>query len=371
MNDLLDLAHALRAAGQPFALATVVRAEKPTSAKAGARALITADGRLTGWIGGNCAEPAVIRESLRSLQAGEPLLLRLCPPDRLSGQDAPGVRELALTCVSGGTLEIYIEPHLAQPQLVVVSHLPIASALASLGEALGYAVTVVGLDAAPERFPQARRVVAHLDFAQVDLRRQTFVVVASHGNYDEEALAWALGTPAAYVALVASPRRAEAVRQYLRETGVDAAALARLKCPAGLDLGAVTPEETALSILAETVQFRRQGAPAPAAPKHHHHDPAEHGRPSDHEARPAHGERSEHSHRRHEPAAEHRHAPDRIPLPVSEIAIPATALDPVCGMEVTIAGARHVSQYQGQTYYFCCPGCQRSFEKEPEKYLGS
>jgi xanthine dehydrogenase accessory factor len=367
MNDLLDLAHDLRAAGQPFALATVVRAEKPTSAKAGARALITADGRLTGWIGGNCAEPAVIRESLRSLQAGEPLLLRLCPPDRLAGQEAPGVRELALTCASGGVLEIYIEPHLAQPQLVVVSHMPIAAALASLGQALGYAVTVVGVDATPERFPQARRVVPDLDFEQVDLRPQTFIVVASHGNYDEDALAWALGAPAAYVALVASPRRAEAVRQYLREIGVDEAALARLKCPAGLDLGAVTPEEIALSILAETVQLRRQGAPVPAAPEPHHHDHAEHGQPSDHQGHPVPGEQP------HPPAAEHHHhhAPDRVPLSMAQVTVPATAIDPVCGMEVTLEGARHTAQHAGQTYYFCCPGCQRSFEKEPEKYLGS
>jgi xanthine dehydrogenase accessory factor len=334
MDNYLEEALALEQAGHPFALATVVRAEKPTSAKAGARALVTADGRLTGWIGGSCAEPAVIREALRSLQAGEPLLLRLCPPDRLTGQTAPGVRELALTCVSGGTLEIFIEPHLAQPQLVVVSHLPIGAALASLGQALGYAVTIVGVDAAPERFPQAGRVVPYLDFAQVDLRPQTFIVVASHGNYDEDALAWALGTPAAYVALVASPRRAEAIRAYLREIGVDEAALARLRCPAGLNFGAVTPEEIALSILAETVQLRRQGAPTPAAEPPHH-------------------------------------APDRIPLPMLQVTVPATAIDPVCGMEVTIEGARHTAQHAGQTYYFCCPGCQRSFEKEPEKYLAS
>jgi YHS domain-containing protein len=295
-------------------------------------------------------------------------------------------------------LEIYIEPHLAQPQLVVVSHLPIAAALATLGQGLGYAVTVVGVDASPERFPQARRVIADLDFAQVDLRAQTFIVVASHGNYDEDALAWALGTPAAYVALVASPRRAEAVRAYLRETGVDEAALTRLKCPAGLDLGAVTPEEIALSILAETVQLRRQGAPGPAAAEHHHHDHAEHGQPSGHEEHHAHGEHGQpsdheghhahdehgqpsdpeghHAHGEHhpEPAAEHgeahrHHTPDRIPLPMARISVPATAIDPVCGMEVNIEGARHTAQHAGQTYYFCCPGCQRSFEKDPQKYL--
>jgi xanthine dehydrogenase accessory factor len=360
MNDYLDLAYQLHAAGQPFALATVVRAEKPTSAKPGARAIITADGRLTGWIGGSCAEPNVVREALRSLQSGEPLLLRLCPPDRLTGQAAPGLREMALTCVSGGTLEIYIEPHLAQPQLVVVSHLPIAGALAALGQALGYAVTVVGLDASPARFPQAGRVVDHLDFSQVELRPQTFIVVASHGNYDEEALAWALSNPAAYVALVASPRRAQAVRDYLRDSGLSEAQLDRLKCPAGLDLGAVTPEEIALSILAETVQLRRQGAAAQPEPGHssHHAGHEEHA--------PDHAHHAGHHERPDEPGGHHG-AP--IHLPLASVSVPATAIDPVCGMEVTIAGARYVSQHAGQAYYFCCAGCQRSFEKDPGKFL--
>ena len=349
MHDYLEHAHQLRSAGQPFVIATVVRAERPTSAKPGATAIVTADGQLTGWVGGSCAQPTVIRESLRVLQDGQPVLLRMGPPEQLSGRaDASGVIERAMTCISGGTLDIYLEPHLAQPLLVAISHLPIAEALAALGKGLGYAVTVAGLDAAPERFPQADQVLDGLEFARIALRPQTYIVVASHGNYDEEALTWALGTAAAYVALVASPKRARSVVEALRELGVPEAQLARLKFPAGLDIGAVTPEEIALSILAETVQLRRRPAAhaEPAAEPHHH----DHG---PHDGHPA----------VETPAAPHASGTGRLIAPSVE------ALDPVCGMTVEVATARYTSEYQGQTYYFCAASCKRSFEKEPGKYV--
>jgi len=320
MFDYLDKAFSLQKAGQPFALATVVRAERPTSAKAGAKAIVTTDGALTGWVGGSCAQPTVIREALKALQDGQPRFVRLCPPEKLGRGAQDSIIEVALTCISGGTLEVYIEPYLPRPHLVVISHLPIAEALATLGKGLHYSVTVLGLDATPNRFPQADLVLDRLDFSQISLTTQTYVVVATHGNYDEEALGWALGTEAAYAALVASPKRAEAVLQYLRETGVPEARLARLKCPAGLDIGASAPEEIALSILAEIVQLRR-----------------------------------------------------RTPETTAQSATPAQtrteAIDPVCGMTVEIATARYVAAHAGQTYYFCSAGCKRSFEKEPEKYL--
>ena len=321
MLDYLDQAHTLQQSGQPFALATVVRAERPTSAKAGAKAIITADGVLSGWVGGSCAQPTVIREALKALQDGQPRLVRLCPPEKLGRGPQNGVVEVALTCISGGTLEVYIEPHLPRPQLVVVSHLPIAEALVALSKGLGYTASVLGLDVTPERFPQADLVLDRLDFARIMLTPQTYVVVATHGNYDEEALEWALNTEAEYVALVASRKRAESVLQYLRETGLADERLSRLKYPAGLDIGASTPEEIALSILAEIVQFRRRNYQLPIT--------------------------------------------DLPPPPMTE------ALDPVCGMTVEIAAARYVATHAGQTYYFCSAGCKRAFEKEPEKYAVS
>jgi xanthine dehydrogenase accessory factor len=322
--DYLDKAHTLRASGQSFALATVVRAERPTSAKAGAKAIITADGVLTGWVGGSCAQPAVIREARKALEDGQPRFVRLTPPEKLgkAAHAQAGIIEVALTCISGGTLEVYIEPYLPQPQLVIIGHLPIAEALAALGKGLNYTLTVMGLDATPERFPQADLVLDRLDFSRVRLTSQTYVVVATHGNYDEEALEWALNTQAAYVALVASPKRAEAVLQYLRTTGLAETRLARLKCPAGLDIGASTPEEIALSILAEIVQLRRR-------------------------------------------------APETLAQFETPVQTQTEAIDPVCSMTVEIATARYVTAYAGVTYYFCSAGCKRSFEKEPERYLTS
>jgi xanthine dehydrogenase accessory factor len=318
-NDWLDRAAELAGKGMAFALATVVRAEKPTSAKLGANALITADGTLTGWVGGSCAQPTVMREALKALQDGEPRLLRLCPPERMGQLPQDGVIETVMMCASGGTLEVYIEPHVPRPQLVVIGHLPIAEALAALSGALGYEVVVMGWDATPDRFPTADRVLDHLDFTQIRSALHTYVVVASHGNYDEAALAGALKTNAPYIALVASTKRSAAVMEYLREAGLSEEQLMRIKYPAGLDIGAVTPEEIALSILAEIVQLRR----------HHELSLAS----------------------------------------VQSTAEVAEAIDLVCNMTVNIATAHYTTEYAGQTYYFCSAGCQRSFEKEPDRYL--
>lgn len=323
-DDLLSRAAELSGRGVAFALATVVRAEKPTSAKPGANAIITSDGTLTGWVGGSCAQPTVIREALKALQDGEPRLLRLCLPEKMGLLPQDGVVEVTLTCASGGTLEVYIEPHLPRPQLIAIGHLPIIEALARLGHDLGYEISVMGLEIRPDRFLTADRVLNRLDFSQLDLTPQTYIVVASHGNYDEEALEGALQTDAPYVALVASKKRAAAVLQYLRDSGLPEACLARLKYPAGLDIGAVTPEEIALSILTEIVQFRRR--PVQTLPQ----------------------------------------TLTQTPTPTQA---PVEALDPVCGMTVEIATARYTAEYAGQVYYFCSAGCKRSFEKEPEEYL--
>jgi len=329
-NDLLERASELSRAGVPFAFATVVRAEKPTSAKPGANAIITSDGALSGWVGGSCTEHTVLSQARKALSDGEPRLVRMCPPEKLGIAPLEGVIEVALTCASGGTLEVYIEPHLPRPQLVAVGHLPVALALAQLGSSLGYEVSVLGPDATPDRFSGVARVhvFESLDFSHVKVTPQTYIVVASHGNYDEEGLVGALMSDAPYVALVASRKRAESVVEYLRETGMPADRLARLKYPAGLDIGAVTPEEIALSILAEIIQVRRQ---------------------SSHNAQQS--------------------APAIDPQPEIEEHAQTEAIDPVCGMTVEIAIARHKSEYAGQTYYFCAPGCKRSFEKDPSKYV--
>lgn len=320
-KSLLEQAFELSRAGEAFVLATVVRAEKPTSAKPGAKAIITHDGTLTGWIGGSCAEPTVRREARKALRDGQSRLLRLCPPESMGLAPQEGVVEVTLTCVSGGTLEIYIEPQLAQPHMVVVGHLATTEALVRVGKALGYPVTVMGLEAGHDRFPDADHVFDHIDFKHMPITPHTYIVIASHGNYDEDAVVAALQTGASYVALIASHKRATSLLQYLRDADITEEQLARLKYPAGLDVGAVTPEEIALSIYAEIVGLRR------------------------------------------------RATMEELSVSSPSVEEPLEARDPVCGMMVEIASAVHISQHHGETFYFCNAGCKRSFEREPEKYL--
>ncbi len=287
MQDILEAALRLKKAGEPFVLATVVRAEKPTSAKPGAKALIKADGEWIGWIGGSCSKPAVAAEAKKVLASGQARVLQISSTE---------------TCASGGSLDIYLEPHLPKPHLVVVGHLPVAEALVALAGPLGFRVTVMTPESSREQFPSADEFLDRIDFRGLP-RGERYVVVASHGNYDEEGIRAALEEGADYVALVSSRKRAEAMLQTLR---LSEDKRRRLKFPAGLDIGATTAEEIALSILAEMVQMRRSRAPA-AAPA------------------------------------------------------PTLAKDPICGMTVDVATARHTLEKDGVMHYFCCAGCKEKF----------
>jgi xanthine dehydrogenase accessory factor len=273
---------------------------------------------MHGWIGGSCAQPTVIQEAMKALADGEPRLLRLStdPP-----QDSrAGLIDLPMTCFSGGTLEIYIEPQLPPTRLMVIGSLPVAQALARLGQAMNYHVVAVDPDTGGAGMSNADEVMTDLKKIGDKITPLTYIVVASHGHYDELALEQALRSTAAYVALVASKTRAAAVLEYLRGQGLTEAELARLKYPAGLDIQALRGDEIALSIMAEIVQRRRNAEPL-----------------------------------------------DIQSLLASTA--PNEAIDPVCGMTVEIAGAEHHTEYNGQTFYFCCAGCQESFESDPEKYL--
>ena len=321
MREIAEIEKELRRAGKPFVLATVVRVERPTSAKPGAKAVITADGTLSGWVGGSCTEPAVRREAKKALQDGEPRLLRLCGPETMGQGPQEGVVEVALTCVSGGTVEIYIEPQLAEPQLIVIGHQSTAESLATIGKTAGFKVTVLGHGITSEQFPDADVLIDELDYTHLHFSPQTAVVVTSHGNYDEESLQIALQSDASYVALIASEKRATEVLEYLRGAGVSIEDLERLRSPAGIDLGGHEPGEIALSVVAEIVQLRHQSSGEAvvtiAAPSHTHEE----------------------------------------------------ALDPVCGMTVDIATSTLMTSHQGHTYHFCSIGCKHRFEDQPETYL--
>jgi xanthine dehydrogenase accessory factor len=325
----------LEAGDRPFAIATVVAVRKPTSARPGASGIVHPDGSIEGWVGGSCAQPVVVREALRAISDGQPRLLRLSKDGPGEGRRADGVIELVMTCHSGGTLEIYVEPHLPTPQLWVIGTTPIVGALARLGAAAGWAVSVIDPIAEADAFPGASRVHVSADIRGLDPAAAPFVVVASQGIWDEEAVGLALTREAAYVGLVASPTRAGVVREWLREeTTVGEDRIAALRAPAGLDLGAETAEEIALSILAELVQVRRGRADFVASPG---------------------------------PATVAAGLPETITLEpvVDDIVL----LDPVCGMTVERAHARHLAEHDGVVYAFCSIGCRTRFIREPAAYL--
>jgi len=279
-QEVLVEAGRLAAQGEPFALATVVSVKRPASARRGDRALVTADGAIVGWVGGACSEPIVVREALRAVAEGTPRLVRIGPEGTAAG---PGEDVVCADshCASEGTVEVLVEPQLPGPVLAVVGNGPAARTLAELARTVGW------------------RVVSEPDAGA------EAVVVATMGTQDEEALAAALALSADYVALVASSRRAGVVLDALRGRGISEEELARVRSPAGLDLGPCTQEEIAVAVLAELVAWRHARTPAAG--------------------------------------------------PVAE------AIDPVCGMTVSITGAAATAEIDGVTYYFCSQHCRHSF----------
>lgn len=280
-SEQVRRADELTAAREPFVTAIVVRAQRPSSVTAGDSAVIRSDGTIEGFVGGACAETSVRLHALRALETGEPLVLRIVPGDS-EGPAEEGAVTVQNPCLSGGALEIFLEPRVPAPRVGVVGDTPIALALVSLGERLGYDV---------------RKDPSEEDVA---------LVVASHGRGEEEALEGALRAGVPYVGLVASRRRGAAVLEELRSRGgVSEAEVSRVRTPAGLDIGARTPEEIALSILAEVVSVRR-----------------------------------------------------------AHSIVPQTAVDPVCGMEVVAAEPSPSSVRDGETVWFCGEGCKRAFEAD-------
>ena len=320
--DVLEEAGELTRRGEPFALATVVWRQGPSSGQQGARAIITADGDLHGWIGGACAEPAVIREAGEVITEGVPRLLLLGPPDQFAdrsqgGSVVPeGMTFVPISCQSEGALEVYIEPVLPAPHLVIVGRSPMAHTLADLAGALGWRTVLLD---GPE-------------FSAADADESAMVVVATQGHGDEDAIEQAVAAHPAYLGLVGSAKRGAAVLGYLADRGVPQEQLDRVHVPAGLDLGRTTHREIAVAILAELVQQRAAGQVSGGAP-----------------ARYGKGRAGE---------------PER-----AGSGKPAEAVDPVCGMTVAAGRSSFPLEYQGVTYYFCCAGCRQAFESDPAAYL--
>ena len=274
-GDILDIVSDLKATGEAFALATVVRTVAATSAKAGAKAVIRPDGTVSeGWIGGGCARAAVLKAARAALADGKPRLVSIQPEDLLAdqgvsaGSEAGGIVFARNSCPSQGTMDVFVEPMLPKPELRVFGASPVAVALAGLGRDFGYRVVALAPNTTPDLFGP---VDAHVDGFDIDsldsdgpVTRDRYAVVATQGAGDQAALGAALSIGARHVAFVGSARKMARLRDRLAEDGIDGAALDRVKAPAGLDIGAITPKEIALSILAEIIRFRRHAQNAVA-----------------------------------------------------------------------------------------------------------
>jgi xanthine dehydrogenase accessory factor len=317
-DQFLTKAAELLAAGEPFAVAVVVRYEAPISGKPGDKAIVLANGEVWGWIGGGCAQPVVVKEALKAIETGEPQLIRI----GVSTSTEKGIVDYTMTCHSGGTLEIYIEPVLPKPHIVILGRSPVGQILAKLSKAINFTVAIAAPAAHAESFPDVDSLQTDLNLSGMQIRPQSFIVVATQGEYDEEALEQALKTNASYVAFVASKTKAAKVLESLKQRGVPAEQVARVKAPAGLNMRATSPEEIAVSILADIVQ-RNKGKLAENEPK-----------------------------------------------AVSTVAR-QEAKDPICGMTVDPSSARHKSEFQGRSFYFCCAGCKQKFDAQPETYSGA
>ena len=306
-NSLARRAESLRRAGElaggerPFALITVVRTEPATSARVGDRAIVFADGNLEGWVGGGCIGPTARREALAALEEGMPRLVRVTP-DTAATQ--PGVRMARMTCASEGTADLYVEPFLPRPTLIVAGDSPVAATLAALAPPLGFRLL---------------KMDAELTAGEVPFPQDSWMVVATFGEFDEDAVEAGVRLGLPYVGLVASERRAGRVLSELRARGIEDADLSVVRSPAGLPLGTSGQEGISLSIMAEVSSLRAKLRLS------------------------------------FEPIRKSLEQPDE-------------AVDPVCGMLVDVASAKQVAEYDGTRYYFCGPGCKRAFEEEPEKY---
>ncbi len=303
-GDLFQQLERLRENEEPFVLATVVAYKSPQSAKPGSKAIIKADGEMIGWVGGGCVQPIVLREAKQALQTGSPKLLTISPDE--PRDDWNGVKSYRMTCEGGGSLEIYLEPFLPKPQLLIVGGSPVAQTISHLGKLLDFKVIVAGSEAPTD----ADLVLTDLNTVRDHINQDSFVVVATMGNGDEEGLLAVVGTRPKYLGLVASVKKSEALFEYARTTGATDEDIAMFKCPAGVDLGGETLPEIALSVAAELIRIRR--------------------------------------------ASTKQELTNNV------------AVDPICGMTVDTEKAKYTSVVNNETIYFCCLRCKETFDHPPQ-----
>ena len=308
--SVMERAVELTKNGESFVMATVVWRQGPSSGHSGARAIITSDGKLHGWIGGACAEPVLIREAKKVMEAGKAQLIWLGQEADFKGMHVPdGVMTIPMACQSEGALQIYVEPVASAPRVVVVGRSPMAITLTHLIQALDWRVELIDMN----------------DFTAETIDQSSIVVVATQGHGDEEAAEIALAVKPAYLGVVASRKRGKAVLDYLVDRRFTEEQIAKIHVPAGLDLGHTSHREVAIAILAQLVQLRATGA-------------------------------FDLNERREQATL----------LPTIEV---VDVIDLVCGMTVRAEKSNRPFEFEGTTYYFCAPGCRATFEKDPSSFI--
>lgn len=314
-NDFIENYQEAYQEKTPFAMAMVVNRTVPSSGKPGDKAIIFQDGTMKGWIGGGCTRGIVLKEALLSIQQGKPRLVAIRPGSNEVTE--LGVVSYQMTCQSGGSVYIYIEPVLPKPHILILGKSHIAMALSRIGKATGYQVSVVSRGADKIMFPEADRV---LDQEKPDpslITPNTYIVVCTQGDQDEQALRYGIESGSGYVSFVSSLKKANSIYSSLRKQGVGMDDLKRVKTPAGININAKLPEEVAISILAEIISLMR-------------------------DTKKSEGE---------------------VKLNMENLFI-----NPVCNIPVEKSTAKHVIHYKDIPYYFCCDGCKVTFEADPEKY---
>lgn len=325
MSDtFLEHIQELEKNNEPFATAIVVRREAPSSGKTGDKAVINKSGEILGWVGGGCVKGIIIKEAEDAMKSGKARLVKIGKSIEPSGQE--GVAEYQMTCQSEGTVEVFIEPVLPAPHLVVMGKSAIAKALVKLAAAIGYRVTGVAQDANLQTFEKVDELITQVSLANVKTTPVSFIVVATQGEQDEKALGEALKKESAYVAFVASKKKMASMVNYLLDTGFDKTTIEAIRSPAGMDINAKSPDEVAISILAEIIQVRNS---SPATVSFEKYD---------------------------ESKAETETGSKYY-------------INPVCGVPIDKSNPKYVIEYKGEKVYFCCDGCKEQFVADPEKYM--
>ena len=318
-NQELEIINALNNRRQRYAKATVVRRKIPSSGKPGDSAIILEDGTMHGWIGGGCTQGIVLKEALLAIKDGKTKFISISP-EAIEGAESD-TKLYTMTCQSGGAVDLFIEPILPKPQLVIFGTSHIAMALAKIGLAMDYRVTAVHPQNDASDYGHLPGLSVVNSFDKEELSENTYLIVCTQGHGDEEALEAAVNTDNNYIAFVSSRKKAHAIFNTLRSRGITFDQLKRIKTPAGLDIHAKLPEEVAVSILAQIIEdIRKPLEDADSAAK--------------------------------------------LSSNIADYYI-----NPVCDIPVHKPTAKHVLTYQDESVYFCCDGCKVKFEAAPEKYM--